>query len=123
MNEVYSEEHPIGPDRRDEIIKTFMDTLTPKERDYIEANRSLLPLPDSIFTLQKVALSSKSRAYYKNNDIPIPEKLKLGFYSVPAEYMETSEARDRLSADKRRGVPLLSDIAELNRQTAGVGSR
>ena len=123
MNEVYSEENPIGPDRRDEIIKTFMDTLTPKERDYIEANRSLLPLPDSIFTLQKVALSSKSRAYYKNNDIPIPEKLKLGFYSVPAEYMETSEARDRLSADKRRGVPLLSDIAELNRQTAGVGSR
>lgn len=123
MNEVYSVENPVSDDRRDEMIKSFMDTLTPKERDFIEANRTLLPLPDSIFELQKIRMSPEAKKMYKDANKPLPENLKYGFYSVPAEYMETMEARERLSAEKQRQVTPLSEYAELNREIAGVGSR
>ena len=92
-------------ERRDEEIKDYMDSLSGRERAFVEANRSLLPLPEGVFNLQKRKISPALMKVLKK-DGKLPDLLENEYYSVPAQYARSLEAQRMFSAEKNRAEQL-----------------
>jgi hypothetical protein len=90
---------------RDEEIKAYMDSLTERERAFVEANRSLLPLPEGIFGLVKRKISPALMNVLKGQN-KLPSLLEDEFYSVPAQYTRSLEAQRMFSSEKNRAEQL-----------------
>lgn len=90
---------------RDEEIKAYMDSLTDRERAFVEANRSLLPLPEGIFGLVKRKISPALMNVLKGEN-RLPSSLEDEFYSVPAQYTRSLEAQRMFSSEKNRAEQL-----------------
>ena len=92
-------------ERRDEEIKDYMDSLSGRERAFVEANRSLLPLPEGVFNLQKRKISPALMKVLKK-DGKLPDLLENEYYSVPAQYARSLEAQRMFSGEKNRAEQL-----------------
>jgi len=79
--------------------------LTERERAFVEANRSLLPLPEGIFSLVKRKISPALMNVLKGQN-KLPSLLEDEFYSVPAQYTRSLEAQRMFSSEKNRAEQL-----------------
>ncbi len=121
----------LTDDQIDNAKKKFLASLSPKQRDYIIANKSNFMVPDSIRRLIKPnhqsaikneAAKARARIATKAKGLPIPDALKElpidelsnKYYAVTRSFIESNQARERLTQG-RRSVPSAEEQIELTR--------
>ena len=133
LSEIYGPEgqSSLSDEEIEQKKLRFLSGLSPKQRDYIQANKTNFMVPDSVFTLIKPegkgairgqSLTAQRRLYYKLMGRSIPEEweledpMNLGdkYYAVAKNIIYSNEARRRLS-EGRAAIPTAPEQIEITR--------
>ena len=133
LSEIYGPEGQSSLSDEEIDVKKlrFLASLTGKQRDYIDANKTNFMVPNSVFKLQKASGKGNikkasdnalRRALYRQSGRELPPELLIedpmgladNYYSVAKNIIYSNEARRRLSMG-RSEIPTAPDQIEITR--------